>query len=101
MTDPLGLIGRTSPVQPPATPAVRPGQESGPGFKTFLQEQIEKVNQLQTDAQSAAEDLMAGRRNDFESVIVATQKADLAFKALMQVRNKMMDAYEEVKQMRV
>jgi len=101
MTDPLGLISRIAPAPAAATAALRAGPADGPGFKAFLQEQIDKVNQLQTDAQTAAEDLMTGQRNDFESVIVATQKADLAFKALMQVRNKMMDAYEEVKQMRV
>ena len=47
------------------------------------------------------EDLAAGRRNDVESVIIATQKADTAFRMLLQVRNKMMDAYEEIKQVRV
>ena len=66
-----------------------------------MQEQIEKVNQLQRDATVAIEDLAAGRRDDLESVMIATQKADTAFRLLLQVRNKVMDAYDEVKQLRV
>ena len=67
----------------------------------MLQQQIAQVNQLQTDASIAIEDLAAGRRDDVETVIIATQKADLAFRMLLQVRNKVMDAYEEVKQIRI
>jgi len=101
--DPLGLIGNLSQTQR-AAPMPRPGGEpgaGGPGFRDMLQQQIDKVNQLQQDANVAMEDLAAGRRDDLESVIVATQKADLAFKMLLQVRNKVMDAYEEVKQIRM
>lgn len=105
MPDPLGLINsisspqRMAPLSPRST-----GTEAGrtePGFRQMLQEQIEKVNQLQQDANVAMEDMATGRRDDLESVITATQKADLAFRMLLQVRNKVMDAYEEVKQIRI
>ena len=66
-----------------------------------MEKQIEEVNRLQRDAKEAVEDLATGRRDDVESVISATQKADTAFRMLLQVRNKMMDAYEEVKQLRI
>ena len=101
MTDPLGLIGNTQ-VSPsnPLIGAPAPLKE-GPGFREFLEEQIARVNELQKDAKQAAEDVATGRRDDIEGVILATQKADIAFKMLLQVRNKMMDAYEEVKQVRV
>jgi flagellar hook-basal body complex protein FliE len=59
------------------------------------------VNQLQRDATEAMEDLATGGRDDVESVLIATQKADTAFRLLLQVRNKVLDAYEEVKQIRV
>ena len=67
----------------------------------MLMKQIEQVNQLQQDAEVAIEDVAAGRRDDVDAVLMAKQKADVAFKMLLQVRNKMMDAYEEVKQIRV
>ena len=104
MNDPLGLINLSAASrQAPMTQRSNAGtaNENGPGFKEMLQQQIDKVNQLQLDANTAMEDLAAGRRDDLESVITATQKADLAFRMLLQVRNKMMDAYEEVKQIRI
>ena len=50
MTDPLGLIGKTSPLSPtPPGGAPRPDQTGGPGFKELLQEQIAKVNEMQKE----------------------------------------------------
>jgi flagellar hook-basal body complex protein FliE len=101
MTDPLGLIGTTGPAAPHRAPQAPGPPADGPGFKALLQQQIDKVNELQSDAKAAVEDLVAGRRDDVETVIMATQKADTAFRMLLQVRNKMMEAYDEVKQLRV
>jgi flagellar hook-basal body complex protein FliE len=98
MPDPVGLIQSINPDLPALAP--KP-QADGPGFKHLLQEQIEKVNQLQRDATEAIEDLATGRRDDVESVLIATQKADTAFRLLLQVRNKVLDAYDEVKQTRI
>lgn len=102
MTDPLGLINPNTaagvtPVRPPS-PA---GAAEGPSFRDALMKNLEQVNQLQQDAQVAIEDAVTGKRDDFAAVMTAKQKADLAFQMLLQVRNKMMDAYEEVKQIRV
>ena len=99
MTDPIGLIGSIN-RELPALPGDAPSG-GGPGFKQLLNDQIEKVNQLQRDATEAIEDLAAGRRDDIESVLIATQKADTAVRLLLQVRNKVIDAYDEVKQMRI
>jgi flagellar hook-basal body complex protein FliE len=44
---------------------------------------------------------MTGRRDDLEGVIMATEKADTAFKMLQAMRNQVMQAYDEIKQMRV
>ncbi|MCH2152109.1 MAG: flagellar hook-basal body complex protein FliE, partial [Phycisphaerales bacterium] len=66
-----------------------------------LKAEMARVNELQEAAQVAAEDFAAGRRDDVESVLFAARKADTAFKMLLQVRNKMLEAYEEVKQLRI
>lgn len=104
MADPLGLIssGHHAAVAPraPARPAA-PGEGAGPSFKDALMNQIEQVNRLQRDAEMAIEDFAAGRRTDVDRVLIAKQKADLAFQTLLQVRNKLVAAYEEIKQMRV
>ncbi len=101
MTDPLGLISGANGAAPlpPKPPA--PEQVEGPSFKDVLMANIEQVNRLQQDAEMAIEDLTTGKRDDVATVMVAKQKADMAFQMLQQVRNKMMDAYEEIKQMRV
>lgn len=104
MSDPLGLINShaAAAARPAAPRAPRgPGDASGPSFKDVLMQNIQQVNRLQQDAQTAIEDLQTGKRDDMANVLIAKQHADDAFRLLLQVRNKLMDAYEEVKQIRV
>ena len=109
MNDPLGHInaaGGPGGLKPTLGPGQGPGKTplTGPNGKIFLDElkgQIAEVNRLQGEAEVAAEDLVAGRRDDLEGVMIATEKADTAFKMLLAVRNKMLDAYDEVKNLRV
>ena len=101
MTDPIGLIS-SSPGITPARPALTPPPAlQGPGFKDVLMKNLEQVNEMQQDAQFAIEDLASGKRGDVDQVMIAKQKADVAFQMLVQVRNTLMDAYDEVKQIRV
>lgn len=101
MADPLGLLRNVSNTHDrPFAGGVRssPGDTS---FKDLLLKNLDEVNKLQQDASKAAEDLQSGKRNDVEGVMLATSKADTAFKALQAVRNRVMEAYDEIKQMRV
>lgn len=102
MTDPLGLIPTQglSPTQGLNMDRA-PKQVEGPGFKQVLMNNIQEVNRLQEEAETAISDLATGARNDPAVVFNAKAKADVAFEMLLQVRNKLMDAYEEVKQIRV
>lgn len=105
MADPLGLIGGAGRIsQPPLTgPGVRPGQPGGAegsSFKDALLKNIEQANKLQQEAASATEDFTSGRRGDVESVLLASAKADNAFRMLLAVKNKVMAAYDEIKQVR-
>jgi flagellar hook-basal body complex protein FliE len=108
MSDPLGLIGGAAGVGGAGgvdpyrqSPARDPAPVQGPSFKDVLLKNIQQVNDLQQDATRATEDLMTGKRTDLEGVMLATQKADTAFRAIQAVRNKVVAAYEEIKQMRV
>jgi flagellar hook-basal body complex protein FliE len=100
MSDPLGLIGGSGGVNPSAYP--RPVMKETPGasFKDVLLQNLNEVNKAQQDATRAVEDLATGQRTDLEGVILATQKADNAFRMLQALRNKVVEAYEEVKQIR-
>jgi flagellar hook-basal body complex protein FliE len=82
---------------PVSKPAAAPGKE----FKTYLLESLEKVNQLQTEADAGVQKLMTGQTDNVAEVFTATRKAGIAFDLLMEIRNKLMDAYSELRQMRV
>ncbi len=104
MADPLRLIGPTGNAAAlrglqPCGPAGTENQ--GPAFKDVLVNSLDEVNQLQQEASTAAEDLVTGKRDDIEGVMLATQKADNAFRMLLALKNKVQAAYEEIKQVRV
>ena len=90
--------GRPTPSRPPeAAPGARPPEKP---FSQVLREALGEVNRMQLDAERAVEDLMAGRRDDVARVMLAVQKADLAFETMMQIRNKLLEAYQEIMRMR-
>lgn len=100
MTDPIGLIGAGGAGQiPPAQQAQQARQDAGASFHDLLAKNIEEVNKLQQDAVKAVDDLATGKRSDIEGVLLATAKADTALKAVQAVRNKMVEAYQEVSRM--
>jgi len=88
-------IGKTAAVDRPGTGT--PGQKFGSILKTSIAE----VNRLQADADNAINALATGKTDNFAEVMTAVNKADLAFKTLLQIRNKLLDAYNEVRQMRI
>jgi flagellar hook-basal body complex protein FliE len=74
------------------------------GQKTFadtLSEAVNDVNELQKVADKKMEDLATGRAKSIPDVMIATEKADIALKLMVQVRNKIIDAYQEVMKMQV
>ena len=83
----------------PAPGAAAPA--GGPAFGDLLLEALEEANRLQTSADSAIQGLAAGEKRDVAEVMTAVDKADLAFRSLMQVRNKLVDAYEELMRLRI
>jgi flagellar hook-basal body complex protein FliE len=66
-----------------------------------LIESINDVNALQQDADRAVEGLFTGEDVNPAEVLTAVQKADLAFRMMMQIRNKLVAAYDEVKNIRI
>jgi flagellar hook-basal body complex protein FliE len=72
-----------------------------PAFKDMLLDSIQEVNAAQLEADKAVENLFTGGDANPAEVLTAVQKADLAFKMMMQVRNKLVQAYQEIKEIRV
>ena len=89
------------PVRPEAPGHAPPSTPGSASFKDVLFDSIQQVNELQADAQKAVEGLATGEQDNLAQVMTAVQKADLAFRTLMQIRNKLVDAYQELRQMRL
>jgi len=84
----------------PAKAGQAAGPVSGAGFREVLQHSIEEVNRLQAEADSAVNRLATGQTDNISEVFTAVQKAEFAFDLLMQMRNKLEGAYDEIRQMR-
>ena len=74
---------------------------SSQSFKEFLLDSIQQVNQMQSNADKAVESLFTGEDVNPAEVLTAVQKADLAFRMMMQVRNKLTQVYQEIKDVRI
>lgn len=70
-------------------------------FGNMLARSLNDVNQLKLEAAEAVENLAAGKQKDIHATMIALEKADVAFQLLMQVRNKIIAAYETVMRMPV
>ncbi len=76
-------------------------EAAGDSFKNYLLDSIKQVNSMQQEADSAVEKLVTGGDVNPAEVLTAVQKADLAFKMMLQVRNKLVAAYDEIQAIRV
>ncbi|MCL5270421.1 MAG: flagellar hook-basal body complex protein FliE [bacterium] len=113
-SDPLGVAGRRE-----ITPAgddfgqmlsdaigrtEEADESAAAGDKSFSQsvtESIDKVNHLMNESDRMVEDLATGRSANVHGTLIALQKADISFRMLLEVRSKVLKAYEEVMRMQV
>ena len=90
----VGNVGGKSPV-------ASPGEAGGASFSDALRKSIDEVANLQEDATRAVEDAMTGKTDNVSGVMSAVEKSDLAFKTLLAIRAKLMEAYEEIKSIQI
>lgn len=87
-------------VQRPATgEASAPDAAQASPFLDTLKKTIDQAQQIQTEADKQVSKLVTGQGEDVHSAMIAVEKADLSFQLIMQVRNKIVQAYREVSQM--
>jgi flagellar hook-basal body complex protein FliE len=70
-------------------------------FSDYLTQAVNNTNQLLLDSDQAANDFAAGKTDKIHQVEIAAQKADIALQFTMQVRNKILDAYNEIMRMQI
>lgn len=89
----IGSVGSVS----PAGGAAKPGGAAG--FDDLLKDALGKISQVQKDTETAVKELTSG--GDVTSAIIAMEKADMTFQTMVEVRNRLIDAYQEVMRMSI
>ena len=100
MVDPISS-NAVSPISSPISPAGGVQGAEGKKFIDVLMDSLDEVNRLQGEADKSVEALYTGKTDDVASVFAAVNKAGVAFDLLMEIRNKLVEAYQDIQQIRV
>ncbi len=92
-------VGAGGPIVPGRADPGVPGE--GKDFRSILLNSLDEVNRLQGEADLGVQRLMTGETGNVAEVMAAVNKAGIAFDLLMEIRNKLTEAYQEIQQMRV
>ncbi len=71
-------------------------EKPGESFSSILKNAVEQVNQDQLNADQSIQDYMTGKETSLHSTLLSLEKADISFKLMMQVRGKLLDAYQQI-----
>ncbi len=99
MSLPITSIRFPAPIPEPAPASASP--PSGPGFSSVLADAIGRVDQFQQNAQTSIGKFLSGEDEEVHKVALATEQAAMTFDLFLQVRNKVVSAYQEVMRMQM
>lgn len=85
-------------IQDSAGEAAVPGDQA---FGQFLKDALQEVNNLQTQSRDMKQQLLTGNVEDLHQVMIAGEKAGVALQLTVQIRNKVIEAYQEIMRMQV
>ncbi|MGD0426573.1 MAG: flagellar hook-basal body complex protein FliE [Candidatus Acidiferrales bacterium] len=98
MANPIAGIASATPSTQPSSAAAASGGEQNEFFQT-LDGVMNQVNDASGDAQTKVREMLQGNGQDLHTAMIAVEKADLSFQLMMQVRNKIIQAYQTISQM--
>lgn len=103
MVDPISS-NPLKPLGPPGSSEAT-GKADAPGtaggFANALRQQLEQVSQMQFEAEQGVQNLLTGQTQNITEVFTAARKAEVAFSLLLEIRNKLTEAYQELKRIQV
>ncbi len=99
MTDPIAPIAAAVRAIAPVGEAAAGTQ--GPTFVDMVKGMLGEVDQAQRTAEEAAKSYAAGRTTDVTATMVAMEQASVTFALMLQVRNRLLDAYQEISRLQV
>jgi flagellar hook-basal body complex protein FliE len=94
-------ITSIQPAAMPASPTASPSKSAGGSFQSVLSDAIGRVEQFQQNSQNAIGKFLSGEDEEVHKVALATQQAELSFDLFLQVRSKVISAYQEVMRMQM
>jgi flagellar hook-basal body complex protein FliE len=86
---------------PLSQPGIRQENPEQTTFGNALLNSFRQVNQDQTESNQSIVDLLSGKQQDINTVVASMAKADMSFKLLVGVRNKLVEAYKETMRMQI
>ena len=98
------MPGAISPILPVNVPSpIRPDTSvsGGGGFRSMFESAIQRVEQTQQSATSAADKFLTGEGDEVHETALAAERAELTFDLFLQARNKVVSAYQEVMRMQI
>jgi len=93
--DPVGLPGQGS------TSSVKGEGREGLGFKEQLKSMLYQVNEMGQVADQKVMEVVTGESDDLHNAMVALEEANVSFQLMLEVRNKMLEAYQEINRMNI
>lgn len=95
-----------SPIQPAFAPIVAPaakpgGADTTNAFRTLFEQSLSGVESQRVAAQESVDRFLSGEGEELHQVALATQKAELSFEMFLQVKNKVVQAYQEIMRMQI
>jgi len=101
MTAPISPVTSTPVIEAPRLDSVTSAQGNGSEFRSLLNSAVQQVSASQNKADAAVQSFLNGENEELHSTILATQRADLQFDMFLQVRNKVISAYQEIMRMQI
>ena len=98
MSSPVSAL-RILPAEVESTVANSTATPGGGGFASTLRGAMDEISETGTQAETKVASVLEGTGADVHSALIAVEKADLSFQLMMQVRNKIVSAYQEISRM--
>lgn len=81
--------------------ATAPSRPQGESFQTYLKDALGEVNALDEKEEQAIQQFVGEGKGDLQETVIAMEQADISFSLMMQIRNKVLEAYQEIIRMQV
>ena len=94
-------LSSVSPIAPPSLDSISRSASEGSPFRKVLGSAIDQVELSRSDASQNVQRFLSGEGDDLHSTILSVQRADLEFEMAMQLRNKVVSAYQEIMRMQM